>query len=62
MVSHFQNILNVIYSSVSQAEFSAVIITPDFSVAWSFRHYSNMLICCLLIISVENIALPISAA
>ncbi len=43
-VFYFNIFLNVIYSCDGKAEFSAVI-TPVFSVTWSFRYHSNMLIC-----------------
>ncbi len=51
----YLNILKkVIYSSDQSWIFS--IITPVFSVTWSFRNHSNMLIwCSFLIINVENI-------
>ncbi len=51
---------SVIYSCDGKAEFSAVV-TPIFSVTWSFRNHSNMLICCSrknrIIINVEMVVL-----
>ncbi len=34
-----------VFKCVGKAKFSAAI-TPVFSVTWSFRNHSNMLICC----------------
>ncbi len=48
-VFYFNIISNVIYFCDSKAEFSAVI-TPVFSVTWSFRNDSDMLIWCSVII------------
>ncbi len=44
-VFYFNIFENIIYSCVGKAEFSAAI-TSAFSVTWSFRNPSNMLICC----------------
>ncbi len=41
---------NIIYSCDGKAEFSAAI-TPVFSVTWSFRKHSNILICCSIMSS-----------
>ncbi len=46
---YFNIFKNVIYSTDDKAEFSASI-TPGFSVTWSFRNPSYILICCSIII------------
>ncbi len=45
MVFYLNIFYNVVYFCDGKAEFSAAI-TPVFSVTWSFRNHSKMLICC----------------
>ncbi len=56
IIIYFNIFWNVIYFCDGKAEFSAVI-TPVFSVTWSFRNRSNILVGAqetFIIISVEN--------